>query len=72
MVYLFKQIEERLEFAQATNTPIPGEKVINIAYLPILRTGEMEKACEQWGDMQVWEKILQALKYNFAQAYRHW
>ena len=53
MVDLFEQIEEGVEFAEAANTPIPGGKVLNIAYLLILRTGGMEKSCEQWKDMQV-------------------
>ena len=44
MVDLFEQIEEGMEFAEAANTPIPGEKVVKIAYLLILRTGWMEKA----------------------------
>ena len=48
IVDLFEQIEEGVEFAEAANTPIPGGKVVNIAYLMILRTGGMEKACEQW------------------------
>ena len=53
MVGLFKQIEEGVEFSEATNTPIPGGKVVNIAYLLILKTGGMEKSYEQWEDMQV-------------------
>ena len=53
IVDLFEQIEEGLEFSEASNTPILGGKVVNIAYLLILRTGGMEKACEQWEDMQV-------------------
>ena len=48
MVDLFEQIEEGVEFAEAANTPIPGDKVVNIAYLMILSIGGMEKACEQW------------------------
>ena len=53
MVNLFEQIEEVVEFAEADNTPIPGGKVVNISYLLILRTGGMEKSCEQWEYMQV-------------------
>ena len=48
MVDLFEQIEEGVEFAEATNTPIPGGKKVNIAYMPILRTGGMEKSCVKW------------------------
>ena len=48
MAYLFEQIEEGLELVEAANTPIPGRKVVNIAYLMILMTGGMEKAYEQW------------------------
>ena len=48
MVDLFEQIEEKVEFAEADNTPTPGGKVVNIAYLPIPRTGVMEKACKKW------------------------
>ena len=48
MVDLFEQIEEGVEFAETANTPIPGGKVFNIAYLLILRTGGMEKSCKQW------------------------
>ena len=46
MVNLFEQIEEVVDFAEADNTSIPGGKVVNIAYLLILRTGGMEKSCE--------------------------
>ena len=59
-----------MEFAEAANTPIPGGKVVNIAYLLILRTGGTEKSCEQWEDMQVGLKTWQAFKDHFAQAYR--
>ena len=48
MVDLFEKIEEVVDFAEAANTPIPGGKVVNIAYLMILRIGGMEKAYEQW------------------------
>ena len=72
MVDLFDQIEEGLEFAESANTPIPGVKVVNIAYLLILRTGGMEKACEQWEYMQVVLKTWQAFKDHFAQAYRRY
>ena len=68
MVDLFEQIEEGLEFSEAANTPIPGGKVVNITYPLILRTGGMEKACEQWGDMQVGLKTWQAFKDHFSQA----
>ena len=47
MVELFEKIKEGVELAEAANTPIPGGKVVNIAYLLILRTGGTEKACEQ-------------------------
>ena len=47
IVELIEQIEEGVEFAEAANTPIPEGKVVNIAYLLILRIGGMEKACEQ-------------------------
>ena len=42
MMYLFEKIEEGVEFAEAANTPILGGKVVNIAYLLILVTGDME------------------------------
>ena len=61
-----------MEFAEAANTPIPGGKVINIAYLLILRVLVMEKACEQWEYMQVGMKNWQAFKDHFAQAYRRY
>ena len=48
MVDLFEKIEEGVEFAGAGNTPTPGRKVVNIAYLLILRTLVMEKSCELW------------------------
>ena len=70
MVELFEQIEEGVEFKEAANTPIPGGKVVNIDYLLILRTGGMEKSCEQWEEIQVGMKTRKALKYHFAQAYR--
>ena len=38
MVDLFEKIVEVVEFAEAANTPVPGGKVVNIAYLLILRT----------------------------------
>ena len=72
MVELFEKIEEVVEFVESSNNPIPGGKVVNIAYLLILRTGGMKKACEQWEDMQVGLKTWQAFKYHFAQAYRRY
>ena len=47
MVDIFEQNEERVEFAEAAYTPISGGKVVNIAYLLILRIGGMEKSCEK-------------------------
>ena len=47
MVELFEQIEERVKSIEAAKTPIPGEKLVNIDYLLILRTGGMEKSYEQ-------------------------
>ena len=72
MVELFEQIEEGVESAEAANTPIPGGKVVNIAYLLILRTGGIEKSCEQWEYMQVVLKTWQAFKDHFTQAYRRY
>ena len=72
IVELFEQIEEGVEFSEAANTPIPGGKVVNIAYLRILSTGGMGKSCEQWEDMQVGLKTWQAFKDHFAQAYRRY
>ena len=43
MVDLFEKIEEGVEFAEAASTLIPGVKVVNIAYLLILRTRETKK-----------------------------
>ena len=48
MLDLYEQIEEGVDFAEANNTPITGVKVVNIAYLLILRTGGIGKTCEQW------------------------
>ena len=48
MVDLFDQIEEGMELVEAENTPIIEGKVVNIAYLLILKTGGMEKSCELW------------------------
>ena len=53
MVELFEKIEEVVDFSEAANTPISGGEVFNVAYMLILRTGVMEKACEQWEYMQV-------------------
>ena len=47
MVELFEKNEEGVEFSEAANTPIPGGKVVNIAYLLILMTRGKEIACEQ-------------------------
>ena len=61
-----------MEFAEAANTSIPGGKAVNIAYLLILRTGGVEKSCEQWEDMQAGLKNWQDFKDHFAQAYRRY
>ena len=45
MVDLFDKIEKGVVFVEAANTPIIGGKVVNIAYLLILRTDVMKKAC---------------------------
>ena len=59
-----------MDFAEASNTPIQGGKVVNTSYLLILRAGGTEKACENWEDMQVGLKTWQAFKGHFSQAYR--
>ena len=41
VVEIFKKLDKGVKFAEATNTPIPGGKVVNTAYLPILTKGEM-------------------------------
>ena len=45
MVDLFEQIEEGVHFSEVANTPIPGGKVVTVAYLLIFITGGMTKAC---------------------------
>ena len=70
MFDLFEFVLEGVEFVEADITPIPVGKVVNIAYLLILRTGETEKSCEQWEYMQVGLKTWQAFKDHFSQAYR--
>ena len=65
MVDILGQIEKGVEFSEPANTPIPGEKVYIIDYLQILRTGGMEKSCEQWKEMQVDLKTWQAFKDHF-------
>ena len=71
-VDLFEKIEEGGEFAEVANIPIPGGKVVNIAYLLIIRKRGMEKSCEQWEDMQVGLKTWQAFKDHFTQSYRRY
>ena len=44
LVDLFEKIDEGVEFVEAASTPTPGGKVVNIAYLKILRIRGMEKA----------------------------
>ena len=44
--------------------------MVKIFYLMILRTGGMEKACEEWEDIQVGLKTCSAFKEHFTQAYR--
>ena len=61
-----------MEFVEASNPPIPGGKVVNIAYLLILIIGGMEKVCEQREYMQVGLKTWQAFKDHFAKAYRRY
>ena len=72
MVDLFKKNEEEEDFVEATNTTIPGGKVVNIAYLLILRTGGMGKSCEQWEDVKVGLQTCQGFKDRFLLAYRHY
>ena len=72
MVDLYEKIKKGVKFSEATNTPIPGEKVFYIAYLLILRNEGMEKTYEQWEDIQVDQKKWKAFKGNFAQAYRRY
>ena len=54
-----------MQFSEAANTPITGVKVVNIAYILILNTGVMGKACEQWEYMQVVLQTWQAFKGPF-------
>ena len=68
MVDLFEENEEGVEFAEAANTPIPGDKLVKISNLLILRTVGNEKPCEQWEYMQFSFKNWQAFKDHFSQA----
>ena len=43
MVYLFDKIYEWVELTEDSNTPTPGRKVVNIAYLLISELGECKK-----------------------------
>ena len=61
-----------MEFTEVANTPIPGGKVVKIAYLLILRTGGTEKSCDKWEDIQVGLRTWQAFKEHFTQAYRRY
>ena len=62
IVDLFEKIKEGVEFVEAASTPIPEVKVVNIAYLLLLRIGGMEKSCEKWEYMEVGLKTWQAFK----------
>ena len=64
-INIFEQIEEVVEFAEDSNTPILEGKVVNIAYLLILRTGGMGKDCEKWEGMQVGQKNLAGFQRQF-------
>ena len=72
IIEIFEKIEEGLEFAEDANTPIPGGKVVNIAYLMIISKLGMEKSCEQWEDMQVGLKTWQDFKDHLSQDYRRY
>ena len=72
MVELFEKIMEGVEFVKYSNTPIPVGKGVNIAYFLILRTGGIEKTCEQWEEIPVGQNTWQAFKNHFAQAYRRY
>ena len=72
MVDLFEQIEEGVDFSEDANTPIPEGKLVNIAYLLILRKWAMEKYYEQQEEMQVVLKNWQNFKDHFLQAYRRY
>ena len=56
-----------MELAEDAKTQTQGGKVVNIAYLLILRTGGIKKAYEQWEAMQVGQKTWQAFKDHFSQ-----
>ena len=62
MVELFEKIEQGVDFVESSNNSTPEGKVVNIAYLLILRTGGMEKSCEKWEDTQVGIKTWKAFK----------
>ena len=72
MVKTFEQIEEGVEFAEADNTPIAGEKVVKIVYLLILRSRGVQNSCEQWEDIQFGLKTWQVFKEHFTQAHRNY
>ena len=44
LVDIFEKNEEGAEFSEYENTPITGIKVVNTAYLLILRNGGMRKS----------------------------
>ena len=72
MVDLFDQIEEGVEFAESANPPIPGGKVVTIAYLMIIRTGGIKKTVNSGKTSRFDCKNGRILKYHFSQAYRRY
>ena len=72
MVDLFELIKLGVEFAKSANTSIPGEILVNIDYLLILRTGGMKKSYELWEDMQVGLKTWQSFKDHLSLTYRQY
>ena len=72
MVELLEKIEEGVDFSETTNNPIRGWKVVNIAYLLILKTWGMKKSYEKYKHKQVGQNNWQTFNDHVLQAYRQY
>ena len=67
---LYKQIEDALEFADATNTPYWQEQVLLKAYVLVFASGAYPDACKEWRNMNAQEKTWNNFKTHFSKAQR--
>jgi hypothetical protein len=67
---LFKQIQDCVEFAEASGVAIGAAQKLSSAYSKIFKSGKFNSACRRWEGKLEADKTWNNFKIHFAAAYR--